>query len=95
MQSRVWHFFVLEKNPEVFGIMGLEFPILSKIGLSTKLDQSIFLTKGPIIYFLDGRSLSYVYDKIGNSIRGTLTSTKIPSLSNDTKEGSSEGTNLK
>ena len=33
--------------------------------------------------------------KIGNSIRGTLTSTKIPSLSNDTMAGSSEGTNLK
>ena len=33
--------------------------------------------------------------KLETLLGGTLTSTKIPSLSNDTMAGSSEGTNLK
>ena len=40
-----WHFFVLEKKPEVLGSMELEFPILSRIGFLTKLDQSKSLTE--------------------------------------------------
>ena len=81
MFERTWKLHISQSLFKIFQLVQFWYLLFLNETISSKNDGIGFL------FFLAIRFSCWK--------RGTLTSTKIPSLSNDTIAGSSEGTNLK